>query len=335
MPLSPNLTPTNNLPAIPRGGWQVSRLRGWGTAASNWCARICSDLCGPRERFAFGILMYHRMCDPVPGQPAPTWNVTPVNFRRQIQGLLRRGWEPWPLRKVLNYQLEFRLIPRRVFVVTFDDCYENVFENAWPVLQELKVPATFFLATAYLDSPLPFPSDDWMGAGAVAVPELTWRPIRTDQCRQMQQSGLVELAAHTHSHADFRGRLPDFAADLALCQAELRHRFGLTTTTFAFPYGTKATGFSGPPLLDVVKEAGHLCALTTEPKLVHSHDDPFDWGRFEACAHDSAADLAAKLGGWYGTLKAVGKAALGRNRHSCSAGSIPTTATAAPQAKIL
>ena len=48
------------------------------------------------------ILMYHRVVDEVPGQPKPTWNVTPRRFREQLAGLLKRGFQAWPLRKVLE-----------------------------------------------------------------------------------------------------------------------------------------------------------------------------------------------------------------------------------------
>ena len=49
-----------------------------------------------------------------------------------------------------------------------------------------------------------------------------------------------------------------------------------------------------------------LCALTTEPQLVRPGDSPFDWGRFAAEEHDTAASLAAKLSGWYEAVRSLG-----------------------------
>ena len=43
-------------------------------------------------------------------------------------------------------------IPRKTFVVTFDDGYVNNLTQALPILTRLGVPATVFVATAYLDS---------------------------------------------------------------------------------------------------------------------------------------------------------------------------------------
>lgn len=275
-------------------------------------ATTLSAVFGPRELQSFGILMYHRVTDLIPGVPPPTWNVTPEHFEAQLAGLLQRGFQPWPLRKVLDHHRQGQPIPPGTFVVTFDDAYGNVFLNAFPILQRLNVPATLFLATAYLDLEQPFPSDDWSAAGSPAAPVDTWRPLTTAECLQMQASGLIELAAHTHTHADFRTRPDDLLDDLMTNQEVLRERFGVEQATFAFPYGTKSDGFSCPVLAAVVKAADLTCALSTEGQLVRPGDNPFDWGRFAAEDHDTAATLAAKLDGWHTAVRWLGLRMLGR-----------------------
>ncbi len=249
--------------------------------------------------------MYHRITEHTKGLSTPTWNVTPEKFRAQLKGLWKRGYEPQPLSKVLAWYREGRKIPSNWFVVTFDDVYENVYTKAWPILKELNVPATLFLATAYLDQKTPFPFDDWIHSGQDAVSIGDWKPIETKQCRIMQKSGLIELGAHTHTHQDFRGRSSDLLADLQECKRELRNRFGVKSPTFAFPYGTRKLGFSGPELSPAVRDAGLTCALTTEDEQVFATSDPYNWGRFTAEQHDTAATLAAKLDGWYSSLQSA------------------------------
>jgi peptidoglycan/xylan/chitin deacetylase (PgdA/CDA1 family) len=262
---------------------------------------------GTRPGPAFGILMYHRVSPEVPGKPAPTWNVPPERFERQMIGLLERGFEAWPLRYVLDHHQKGLPIPRKAFVVTFDDGYGNVFQNAFPVLKRLKVPATVFLSTAYLDSDRPFPCDDWSVTGQADVPRDAWRPLTTDECSQMQKTGLIELGAHTHTHQDFRNRPEALRSDLEENVRELHERFGVEDATFAFPYGVKRLGFAGPPLNAVAREVGLLCSLSTEPELVRPQMSPFDWGRFNAEPYDTATSLAAKLQGWYETLRKAWK----------------------------
>lgn len=262
-----------------------------------------NEIWGPCTKTGFGILMYHRVIDPTPGHPRPTWNVPPAAFEEQLSGLLKRGFDPWPLQRVLEHHEKGWSIPRKVFVVTFDDGYQNNFTRAFPILQKLRVPATIFLATRYIDSADPFPSDDWIGAGAEGVPAEAWRPMTTDECLQLQKSGLIELGAHTHSHDDYRGRPDYLREDLKQCCAVLREKFNIDRPTFAFPYGTKWNGFAGPDLVAAARQSDLRCSLTTEAEMITPQTDPFDWGRLVAEDIDTSTTLAAKLGGWITAAK--------------------------------
>jgi peptidoglycan/xylan/chitin deacetylase (PgdA/CDA1 family) len=255
-----------------------------------------SRLLGSRAGASFGILAYHRVAPRPERGPAPTWNVTPRRFRAQLEGLLAEGYRPLPLGRLLARGP----LPRRAFAVTFDDGYECVHRHAWPVLRDLGVPATVFLATAYLDGREPFPFDDWAQAGSPRVEPASWRPLSTAQCAEMLAGGLVELGSHTHTHGAFRGRPEALAGDLAASLTVLRGRFGLKQVTFAFPYGV-----AGPALAAAARRAGVLCGLTTEPALVRPGSDPFAWGRFGVEDADGAGALAARLDGWFGLARAA------------------------------
>jgi glycosyltransferase involved in cell wall biosynthesis/peptidoglycan/xylan/chitin deacetylase (PgdA/CDA1 family) len=261
--------------------------------------RAASTMHQPTDN-PFGILMYHRVASLVDGVPAPTWNVTPERFRRQLAGLLSRGWRPWSLRRVVACRRAGEPVPARTFVVTFDDGYDNVYHNAWPILKELSVPATVFLTTAYLDGDRPFAFDNWPAAGFGRVPATAWRPLSTAHCAEMIAGGLIEVGSHTHTHADLRSRPEMFRRDLARSLELLRSRFGLADAAFAFPFG-----HAGPELAAVVRESGATCGLTAEPEAVARGADPFTWGRFAVGRHDTAATLLLKLGGWYSSLRGV------------------------------
>jgi peptidoglycan/xylan/chitin deacetylase (PgdA/CDA1 family) len=280
-------------------GLRAKRWAKWKQGLAANAAVPLRSLFGPRREQAFGILMYHRVAPVTPGVVEPTWNVPPERFRGQLEGLLSRGYEPWPLRQLVDHSAAGLAIPRNAFAVTFDDGYANNYHQAWPVLCDLGVPATIFLATSYLDSPRPFPFDDWAAAGSPGVPESSWIPLSTAQCLELRDEGTVELGCHTHTHADFRNRPDALYGDLLASLEVLRTKVGLDDATFAFPYGTRRLGFSGPVLSEAVKRAGLLCSLTTEEQLVTPRDDPFDWGRFTAHDSDTPATLAAKLDGWY------------------------------------
>jgi peptidoglycan/xylan/chitin deacetylase (PgdA/CDA1 family) len=247
---------------------------------------------------AFGILMYHRVAARTRGVAKPTWNVTPERFRRQLDGLLSRGYHAWSLQRVLACRQTGEPIPPHVFVVTFDDGYECVYHDAWPILKELAVPATIFVTTAYLDAKRHFPFDDWAAAGLNAAAAATWRPLSTQQCVEMVQNGLVEIGSHTHTHADFIGRDEVFRLDLAQSRELLQERFGLDRPTFAFPFGQH-----NPELVEIVRESGMACALTAEAHCIAPQAEPFAWGRFNVCEWDDASTLVFKLSGGYTYLR--------------------------------
>jgi peptidoglycan/xylan/chitin deacetylase (PgdA/CDA1 family) len=248
----------------------------------------------------FGILMYHRCIDRPQGVSSPSVNVTPGRLRRQLRGLLERGFRAWTLRQAIAAYNAGERIPENVFVVTFDDGYENNLRQALPVLEEVGVPATVFIATAYLDSERPYPFDNWDAAGSSRVPAESWRPLTTAQCRELGSHELIELGAHTHTHGAFAGREEAFRRDLATCLDILDERFGVTRPTFSFPFG-----LTTPEMIEIAKESGVICSLQTRPERVSAASDPFHWGRFTCSDLDTPATLTAKLHGWYTPLADV------------------------------
>ena len=83
----------------------------------------------------------------------------------------------------------------RSFVLTFDDGYADFYENAFPLLRGRGLPFTLYLTTGHIETRQPLHQGD--------VP-LTWEMVR-----EMLDSGLVTLGAHTHSHPDLRGLTTD------------------------------------------------------------------------------------------------------------------------------
>lgn len=256
-------------------------------------------LFGSRSCGRMGIVTYHRVSPVCPGVPPPTQNVTPDQFRGHVTGLLDRGFTIWPLRELLRYHAAGRPTPPRTIAMTFDDGLQSVYTEAFPILQELRVPATVFLATAYLNSARPFPFDTWGLDHQDALPPASFRPLTVEQCREMVASGLIDLGAHTHTHRDSRGWPERFQEDVQISVDFVRATFGLTDVMFAFPFGAKHSGFAGRELVAAAKLTGVNCGLTTECALIEAGSDPFEWGRFNAFEWDTAATLVAKLDGWY------------------------------------
>ena len=115
----------------------------------SWTARGLNGCLGRRAGSNPGILIYHRIAHRPANLPKPLHNVTPDVFHAQLAGLLRLGFTAWPLDRLLEHHRTGAELPPRVFCVTFDDGFESVYSQAWPVLRQLQVPATVFVAHPY------------------------------------------------------------------------------------------------------------------------------------------------------------------------------------------
>jgi len=100
------------------------------------------------------ILMYHQVGPPVDGGPLRTDCVTPQRFERQMRAILDAGYRVVALHDLVRILKAGRIEDlRRSVVLTFDDGYRGQFVFAWPVLQRMRLPATFFVTTGIVGKP--------------------------------------------------------------------------------------------------------------------------------------------------------------------------------------
>jgi peptidoglycan/xylan/chitin deacetylase (PgdA/CDA1 family) len=169
------------------------------------------------------VLCYHGVADG--WEPA----VPVAALRRQLALLLGRGYVPSTFTQAV-------LDPpaARTLAVTFDDGYRSVLERARPVLEELGVPATVFVATAFVGTPrAAWPgTDHWLGTEHEReLDMLSWTELA-------QLAGEHwEIGSHTCTHprlTQLRG--DEVAQELAAARAEVAERVGACTAV-AYPYG--------------------------------------------------------------------------------------------------
>jgi peptidoglycan/xylan/chitin deacetylase (PgdA/CDA1 family) len=101
---------------------------------------------GPFSR-CLSILIYHRVV-PEPDPLVPD-QVCAAEFDSHL-AVLRRWFTVLPLREAAA-KLRNGALPRRAACVTFDDGYSDNATVALPILRRHGVPATFFVATGFLD----------------------------------------------------------------------------------------------------------------------------------------------------------------------------------------
>lgn len=99
------------------------------------------------------IITYHRIADVTEHDPydPDVVDATPAQFRRQVEAIARIG-RPIGMDDLIA-ALDGARLPANPIMVTFDDGYRSCRDVALPILRALGVPATFFIATAFVSEP--------------------------------------------------------------------------------------------------------------------------------------------------------------------------------------
>ncbi len=101
----------------------------------------------PGDRSRLSILVYHRVLERA--DPLNDWDPIASEFEGQMRAL-SRFFTPLPLSEGVE-RLRSGTLPAHAACVTFDDGYRDNANVALPILRRHGVPATFFIATGYLN----------------------------------------------------------------------------------------------------------------------------------------------------------------------------------------
>jgi peptidoglycan/xylan/chitin deacetylase (PgdA/CDA1 family) len=172
-----------------------------------------------------------------------------------------------------------------VVVLTFDDGYADNFWNAWPVLQQYRLPATIFVATGLIDSDRRM--SRYIGGGA-GDRMMTWVEVR-----ELAASGLIEIGAHTVSHRELPG-LPEAEAgeEIVASRRMLEERLQRTSASFAYPRGAV-----NETVRELVARAGFETACTVRGGINQRGMDRLMLCRTGISGHDTARDVLMKASG--------------------------------------
>ncbi|WP_088331140.1 polysaccharide deacetylase family protein [Lacimicrobium sp. SS2-24] len=165
------------------------------------------------------ILQYHHVSRHTPA----VTSVSPEQFSEHMQYIAEHH-TVLPLPELVKRLKKGEVLPENAVAITFDDGFQNILENAHPILTRHGFNYTVFINPALIGK---------------EPQQLTW-----DEVRQMQREG-VWFANHTDDHAHLLDRKgmseAQWLAALknALEQAEetLQQQLGYSLKYLAYPYG--------------------------------------------------------------------------------------------------
>ena len=166
------------------------------------------------------ILVYHHISHTTP----KVTSVSPDIFRQHMQ-YLADNHQVLSLEQVITSLQNQQSLPDKTVVITFDDGYDNIYNNAHPIIKEFSFPYTVFITPPLI--------------GTVNY-QLDWQQVKI-----MAQEG-ASFANHGSQHSHLLTKKADETEKnwldrtmLKIERAEtmLKNKLGYSLKYFAYPYG--------------------------------------------------------------------------------------------------
>jgi biofilm PGA synthesis lipoprotein PgaB len=146
---------------------------------------------------SFLALCYHNVEDKDPDQNFD--GVTTGKLIEQLSWLQNQGYVAISIDDLLAIRSGKKKLPEKAVLLSFDDGYESFYTRVYPILKAFHYPAVIAVVDEWMtgkvgDSAHP---GDRVHYGDTEMPRssfLTW-----SQIREMQKSGLIEVASHSHA----------------------------------------------------------------------------------------------------------------------------------------
>lgn len=168
------------------------------------------------------ILLYHHVAEDTP----PSTSISPADFEAHLRYLRDNDFNVIALDRMIDSLRSGQSLPEKAVVITFDDGYSSIFDEAFPMLQAYDYPFTLFLSTQ--------PIDEGLGN------YMSW-----DHIRQMSAAGVI-IANHMVDHPymleendneSASQRLTRLREDLLKAEQRIEAETGQSHRYLAYPYG--------------------------------------------------------------------------------------------------
>ena len=145
---------------------------------------------------------------------------TPVDvFEKQINDLKKIGYTPISYEDLIQYKEGKKAIPKRSYLITFDDGYIGIYNYAFKIAKKYNIPMTSFII------------DDCVGAPGY----YTW-----EQAKEMNDSGLMAIYSHGLKHIQYNLVEPkNFVNQINKAYKNLKEKLQDENMlkVFTYPYG--------------------------------------------------------------------------------------------------
>ncbi|MCS7005877.1 MAG: polysaccharide deacetylase family protein [Cytophagales bacterium] len=233
------------------------------------------------------VLMYHRIPD-VPSSSKNRIFVTKENFEKHLKFFQKRGFTSITFSDYQDFAIGKRPLhefPKRPIILTFDDGYEDNFQNALPLMQKYGFRGVIFLLGNL------FPDYNFWD---VALGDERFSLMNQSQREAFVRAGW-EIGAHSLSHKRLTQISTKEAYDeIKKSKSLLETSLSISVISFAYPYGDYNS-----EIRDITKKVGFSFAVATDSGGLHLEDDRFAIFRVNIFPDETIISLLKKTASWY------------------------------------
>lgn len=230
-----------------------------------WPARAAA---GEPFAMAVPVLMYHRISCAERDAVLPSLWICPRHFRQHLELLRANGWRSVTADGLARKFEARERFGRKRFVISIDDGALDGYTNAFPILTDLGMVATFYV-------PAGKPGE---GRG-----KMTWHHLR-----ELHAAG-HDIANHSMDHDSLPGA-SDLFYEIERSQRRFFRQLGYRPTTFCYPIGHHDAASRRQ-----VRASGMVLAFTTAYGALERTGDAMRAPRIRVSREESASNVLRKL----------------------------------------
>jgi len=202
------------------------------------------------------VFMYHNV-----DRVKDMLSVSPENFEKQMKFLKDKKYNVIGLNELIGLITQNKKIPANTVIITFDDGYENLYINAYPILKKYNIRAVMFVIAGNCDRP-------------------TY--LNRQELKEMSDNG-IDIGSHTFNHA----WLPaaddkNLVEEISGSKNELENIIGKKVDFISYPLG----GFD-QRVRTAVMRAGYKAACATHPGRFSANNDLYALKRIKITNKDN------------------------------------------------
>ncbi len=144
-------------------------------------------------------------------------------------------------------------------ILTFDDGYESVYQNAFPIMQELKIRGVIFIITDYINK-----KNEWESYPLLRK----FTHLNKDQINELHQAGF-EIGSHSRRHL-YLSNKPDriLKSEIEDSKKIIEDIIGSEVISFCYPFGRY-----NQRVVEYVRTAGYKYAMGSANLIWNREND--------------------------------------------------------------